>query len=51
MYFDRIDGTQPRKIVKEYLDSYRAFESKIAGLFDQDFPPDEPILTTPKLLF
>jgi deoxycytidylate deaminase len=51
VYFDRIDGTQPRKIVKEYLDSYRAFESKIAGLFDQDFPPDEPILTTPKLLF
>lgn len=42
VHFDLIEGSQPRKIVKEYLDSYRAFESKIAGLFDEDFPPEEP---------
>lgn len=32
----------PEKIVKEYLDSYRSFEEKIASIFDEEFNPAEP---------
>lgn len=34
----------PEKIVKEYLDSYRSFEEKIASIFDEEFNPagDKP---------
>lgn len=32
----------PIKIIHEYLDSYRDFEIKVAGLFDREFPAVEP---------
>lgn len=36
------EGEPPRKIVREYLDSYRAFETKVAGIFDENFPMASP---------
>lgn len=32
------EGEYPRQIVKQYLDSYRAFEAKVAVMFDESFP-------------
>lgn len=43
------DGEHPRKIVKEYLDSYRKFEAKVAGMFEESFPPIEATISPIKL--
>jgi len=43
------DGEHPRKIVKEYLDSYRKFEAKVAGMFEESFPPPEATFAPMKL--
>lgn len=43
------DGERPRKIVKQYLDSYRAFEVKVAVMFDQNFPTTPPQKPTMKV--
>ncbi|MES2026789.1 MAG: anti-phage dCTP deaminase [Pseudomonadota bacterium] len=37
--FSPAGETPPDKIVKEYLDSYRSFEEKIAAIFDEEFDP------------
>lgn len=35
-------GGLPLKIIHEYIDSHRAFEVKVATLFEEHFPPPQP---------
>jgi len=39
--FSLTPQTPPLKIIKEYIDSYRAFEIKISAMFDEEFPVNE----------
>lgn len=36
--YDSTSQSPPNKIINEYVDSYRAFELRIASLFTEDFP-------------
>lgn len=44
-------GGLPLKIVHEYIDSHRAFEVKVATLFEEHFPPPQPsVVAAPTLI-
>lgn len=40
MEYSVSSADQPPRIIKEYIDSYRSFEAKIALMFDKEFPAD-----------
>lgn len=39
--FDSPIQNPPNKMINEYIDSYRVFETKVAALFTDDFPPGD----------